>query len=639
MSLENIKAAKSYWQSLEDLADTPEFRAFAQKEFPGFANIYESTGEAELPAGEPGFDRRRFLSLSAAALGMAGLAGCRRPDLQILPYSRTTDENLRPLDVPSPGLPTFYATSQPRPGGCLPIIVESHEGRPTKIEGNPQHPASQGATDVFAQASVLDLYSPQRSRDVLGKGETKEWKEFDSFAVGHFGDYAKSQGTGLAFLAEDLPSPSMRLVRAHIKSALPNAVWYTHEAVDLVGNARQGAKIAFGQAAQPVYHFEKALRILSLDCDFLGIEDNCVANSIGYAKSRRGTDQQHSQGGELGDKLSRLYVVENGFSVTGTMADHRLRLAASNIADYAVILAKEVAAKTNASWKAGIDGVKVVIGGISVDPMWVEEVVKDLVEYKGKSLVVAGHRQPPIVHALAASINAALGNVGATVEYRPVADETNRSIGDLAKAADKGDVKTLVILGGNPVFTAPADLELGRVLGKVGTIIRLGLFADESSNKEFCHWHLPMAHYLESWGDAETADGHYCAVQPLIAPLHNGRSALELLIQLTGYDKVGSYEVAKNKAYEVVQRAFTDRSKKTEPIEFRRFLHLGFLADSAPAAAKVASTGTLGDAIGRWRPSKAIDEKSFEVSFHPSHSMLDGRYGYNTWLTSGVQRT
>ncbi|QVL33262.1 TAT-variant-translocated molybdopterin oxidoreductase [Telmatocola sphagniphila] len=625
MSLEKSNNLKPYWQSLEDLADTPEFRAFTKQEFPGFANIYESTGEAEVTGG---FNRRQFISLSVAGLGLAGLAGCRRPDLQILPYARTTDENNRPLDTPVPGLPSFYATCQPRPGGCIPLIVESHEGRPTKIEGNPQHPASQGSTDAFAQASVLDIYSPDRSREVLNNGESKSWEDFDAFAVNYFSEVAKKQGEGFAILAKDLPSPSIRLVREHIKSVMPKATWYVHEPVDLVGPARQGTHIAFGQTLQPVYHFEKALRILSIDCDFLGIEDSVIPNSLGYATGRRGTDALHSHDHNISKKLNRLYVVENGFSITGSMADHRLRLPATNIADYAVAIAKEIGAKTSASWKASVD--KAGASTIQIDRIWIEEVVKDLVEYKGKSLVVVGHRQPPLVHALAASINEALGNVGVTVDYRPVTEENNRSISDLASAMGKGEVKTLLILGSNPAYTAPADLEFSKQLAKVPTVIRLGLFTEPSDKK--ATWHLPMAHYLESWGDAETSDGHYCSIQPLIAPLYKGRSALELLIQLSSYEKASSYLIAQNKAYEVVQKAFTARSKKTEPIEFRRFLHTGFLADSAPAFVKPTIAATLGDAVGRWKPSQAVSESNMEVSFHPSYSVFDGRYSTNSWL-------
>ena len=634
------------WRSLDELADTPEFRAFTAKEFPGFANVYESLGEAELlsepdaPARE--LNRRQFVALSAAALGLAGLAGCRRPDLKILPYSQTPDYVV-------PGVPLYYATSVPKPGGCFPILVESHEGRPTKIEGNPKHPASMGASDARTQASILDLYSPDRSKEVLKRGKNgrlvpKSWEEFDSFAAEHFVDLRSKQGEGLRFLIEDNPSPALRFLREQMQAKYPKSVWHAYEPID-DANGSAGTRIAFGQPLQASYHFENAYRVVSLDCDFLGLDNNEVANARGFAALRRDPQIRHMyephQPEALARKVphasdplkrtNRLYMLENTYTVTGTLADHRLRLPAAHIADYAIALAKEIAAlkglTVSPAIKAALD--KAPAPGVAIPEMWIKEVAADLLEFKGMGLVVAGYRQPPLVHAVAAWINSTLGNSGSTVAYRPVIEEGTNSIGELV--ANIASVKTLVIVGGNPAYNAPADLDFAAALGGVPTVIRLGQFVDETS--ESAAWHLPMAHYLESWGDAETADGTYSVVQPMIAPLHGGRSALELLIQIGIWDNASGYADAKTKVYKLLQESFKKRTGKEDELSFKRFIHEGFVKDSArkPTETKLADAA-IAKAISDYSAAKTIDEANLEISIHADYSLFDGRFGWNNWL-------
>ena len=632
----------SQWRSLEHLADTPEFRAFAREEFPGFANIYESLGEAEL-ADEPGLDRRKFLALSAAALGLAGLTGCRRPDLKILPFSSVPDEQVGHIVL---GNPTFYATCLPRPGGALPVLVESHEGRPTKIEGNPVHPCSLGSTDAFAQASILDLYSPDRVMSdkhpgVMEKGVTKKWDDFDAFARSEAAKFIKDdvKGKGLYFLAEEMNSPSVRLLREHMKTVLPEARWHTYEPVDM-SEVRKGAELAFGQKLVVRYNLDKADRRLALDSDFLGLDVDQIHHSRGFMAKRKL------------EGMNRLYVVESNYTITGTMADHRLRLPSSQIRELLANVAKS-------------------ISGAAHQGPWITAVAKDMVAHRGKCAVIVGHRQPAIVHALAHSLNESLGNIASgVVEFRDAPPEVNDpSIAELVQDIDAGKVGTLFILGGNPVLNAPADLNFKATLQKVTKKIRLGLFHDHTS--EACDWHLPLAHTLEGWGDAEAADGTLCCVQPLIAPLNGapaidsmsdvsapprgGRTVLEVLSLVTQFAFPGgdpktnppatTYFLARAKAYELVRKAFSDRSgiALSDPsfeLEFNRYKQLGFLpADKDKAIRKprplaevkldAAHIATI------WAKPPFLNapmEHALEVNFVPSYSLFDGRFAMNPWL-------
>jgi MoCo/4Fe-4S cofactor protein with predicted Tat translocation signal len=620
------ESAPGIWRSLDELADTPEFRDFTAKEFPGFANVYEELGEAELLADpqSPALNRRQFVALSAAAMGLAGLSGCRRPELPILPYSQTPDFVI-------PGLPLYFATSMPRPGGCFPILVESHEGRPTKIEGHPQHPASLGASDAFAQASILDLYSPDRSPDVLHKGKVKSWEEFDLFAAVHFADLKKKQGEGLRFLIEDNPSPALRLLREHIKEKFPQAVWHVYEPIG-GGNSLAGTKIATGHALVVSPRFERALRVLSLDCDFLGLDGDSVRNGQGFAERRR-IFAVVRYGNDLASSVNRLYVLENTYTVTGALADHRLRIPAAHVIDYAVGLAREIAVQKGVTFppalKAALD--KAPAPGVIIPEAGLREVAADLAAFPGRSLIVAGERQPPLVHALTCFLNDALKNTGSTVEYRPAVAEENQSIEELAKAIVETKVKSLVIIGGNPAFNAPADIGFGVALETVPTVIRLGMFLDETSEKST--WRLPLAHYLEAWGDAETADGTYSMIQPLIAPLHRGRSALEFLILISNFDKAASYDDAKTKAYALVKMAFAKRTGKEDELSFKRFIHEGFAPDSARPAVKPAlNAQAIADAVAKYVPPQTVSASNLEVSFHADSSLLDGRFAWNGWL-------
>ncbi len=578
---------KDYWRSLGELADTPEFRAHVEREFPFLAEDADR-----------GFDRRRFLQLMAASIGLTGLAGCRRPQMEILPYATKPEEVV-------PGLPTYYATTIPRPGTALPVLVESHEGRPTKIEGNPQHPASGGATDARGQAAVLDLYDPDRSKRVKKKGEDSDWAAFTQFADAHFAGLRKNKGKGLRFLGEDVSSPAVNLLREHLKQTMPEAAWHVYEPLGR-DNVREGARLAFKESVLPTYRFDEAAVVVALDCDFLGLEEDAVAHTRGFAKKRR--DEHHP---------NRLYAVENHFTVTGAKADHRLRVPASQVRDVALALAKALEVEglpppsAAPSW-----------GKLSADE-WAKAIADDLLKHKDKgTIVLAGRRQPAAVHAVVHLINEKLGNHGKTVRLLP-APEPAKSLAALVEEIKDNQVDTLVILGGDPVYDAPSDFDLGPKLhGFVKHTVRLGLYEDETSRH--CGWHIPATHFLEAWGDAETTDGVYSPVQPLIAPLYKEcKSDLELVAYLLDFKAKSGYDVVKEAFKKRAGEAGTDAA-------FRKFLHLGVHGGPRAPVQPKPDAKAVADAAKSAPPTVGRD--NLELSFHPDSHAYDGRFANNAWM-------
>ncbi len=603
-----IPTGKAYWRSLDHLADTPQFRDWIERRFP------ESM--SELLAG--GVDRRRFLQLMAASIGLAGLAGCRRPEMKALPYAKSPEEVV-------PGLPNFYATAMPRRGGALPILVESHEGRPTKIEGNPRHPDSGGSSDVLAQAWVLELYDPDRAGPVRHLGEPSTWKDYDVFAAQHYASLRQRKGKGLRILSEGLNSPSLDLLREHLRSTLPEAGWHVFEPVS-TSNALDGAALACGSPVLPRFHFDRAEVIVSLDSDFLGLEEDGTRHHRGFSRGRLGEGQVPA--------MNRLYVVESQFSITGGMADHRLRLPSSHVLDYTLALARAVATSDPVVPAPGSPQARLRTAleqrrpSVRLDERWVREVAADLRSRPGKTIIVAGRRQPPLVHALALALNDMLGSLGKTVELhkapgRPAAG----TIHELAGAIDQGQVETLVILGGNPAYNAPADLALAERLKQVPTTIRLGLHADETSR--LATWHLPLAHGLEAWGDARAGNGAVLPVQPLIEPLFEGRNMLEELARLTQYET--------SSPYEIVRRAFRKVSG-TKDAEFeaawRRCLHEGTSTAGAEASVRPAvAWDSVARAVGAAGPGTGpLSASNLELVLERDTKVDDGRFANNGWL-------
>lgn len=589
---------KEYWRSLDQLAETPEFKEVLQREFPD--------GAAEM--GNP-LTRRTFLSLMGASLAFAGLASCRRPVEKIIPYV-TAPENI------IPGIPQYFATTMPFGLSAYGILVESHEGRPTKIEGNEQHPSSLGKSNAFVQAAILGLYDPDRSPTVLHDGKESDWAQFVSFWQQTYKKYSEQQGEGLAVLSESFASPTLfRLHQAFMKQ-FPKAKWHVYEAVS-DENLYEGLKIACGQAYQPIYHYEKAKVILSLEADFLLMESGNITANKGFAAGRRMLSER--------DEMNRLYMVENNLSITGGMADHRLRLRNSEVAAFAVALAREL--------KQQALHLEFPIEQIgqpqnSFDEKWLKEVAKDLLANRGKSLIIAGRRQPPPVHGLVFALNQALGNIGVSVDFKPLRNAllpSTQSIIKLAENLKAGQVSTLVILGGNPLYNAPADLNFAENLKRAQTTIHMSAYVDETSRS--VTWHLPQTHFLESWGDAQATDGTLSVIQPLIEPLFKGRSVFELMELLTtGAEKSG---------YDIVRETWQAILPKEEfETSWRKTLHDGLLENSAAPSLhpQIESNTLLSNLKEKSLISILATADNLEIVFQASPAVFDGRFANNGWL-------
>ena len=579
-----------YWRSLDQLAETPEFNEWVEREFPAGASEFNDP-----------VSRRHFVKIMSASflLGGLGFTGCRRPEEHILPFSKMPEGYIH-------GVAQFYATARPTRASAVPLLVKSHDGRPTKIEGNPNAPESNGGTDAFTQASILNLYDPDRAmRFTQGGSEKSALQTFDALTE-ISKKFEANGGEGLSFLLEQSSSPSRERLQKLIAAKFPKARWFSHEPVDL-SVEQQAAAISFGQSVAPEYHLEKARRILSLDCDFLGTEENSFRSIRGYAKGRKLETPA--------DDMNRLYVVESLFSVTGMNADHRLRLQPSQVLALAARLASEILKGGN------LNGLSQLAAAFKGDEKWIAETAKDLVQHGKGSVVIAGHRQPLAVHLIAHAINSALGSVGDAIVLRPVAKATDGSIVDLAKALNANTVDTLVALGGNQAYTAPSELNWTATQAKAKTVIRLGYYEDESFAG--ATWHLPAAHFLESWGDARMADGTVVSIQPLIEPLFNGVTEIEILARVGGLSVTRPLDIVRETFKTVSGLDLFDEA-------WKKFLHDGYLANSAtkPVTAQV-NLAAIGQELAR---AKASAPSDLEVVFHRDYSVDDGRYNNNGWL-------
>jgi molybdopterin-containing oxidoreductase family iron-sulfur binding subunit len=588
-----------HWRSLDHLHRTPRFLEATHREFPPDATEIEVS-------------RRGFLGLLGASTALAGatLSGCvRKPREEILPYAK------RPEDL-VPGRPRFYATAAAVCGQVEGLLVESQEGRPTKIEGNPEHPGSRGATTAWAQAEVLALYDPDRSRKPLRRGRASSWSEWDSFIARMLQKQRKTGGQGVALLCEELPSPTFHGLLADFARRFPRAGLYVHDAAALENTAAGAAMV--GSRGRPTFHaLERARVILALDSDFLGSEGNTVANARKIARARRVTESRA--------RMNRLYVVEPFFTVTGTMADHRLRLRGSEGARFLGALTAELV-RQGLTLPDGADKIlaRLKVGAASWNKL-LGALARDLLRSRGRGLVIVGERQPPAVHGLGHLLNAALGNLGhgaiATVSRDPGRAEL-RPLGQLAGELGRGHVRLLLILGGNPAFTTPADLRLAALLDKVPESIHLGLHVDETAKR--CTWHLPRSHFLEAWGDLRAHDrtGTVTIQQPLIAPLHKTRSELEILAQLAGSDTL--------RGYELVRRHWSKKAVGDFDARWQRWLHDGV----APQASEATHTtpGRWNALIDAWRPPAPPRGDALELTFRLDPKLFDGRYAQNGWL-------
>jgi MoCo/4Fe-4S cofactor protein with predicted Tat translocation signal len=571
-----------YWRSLEELAGSDEFQEMLHREFPKGASEWLDD-----------FSRRGFLRTMGASLALAGLTGCTRmPNTEIVPYVRQPENAV-------PGRPMFYATAFTLGGYASPILVESHLFRPTKIEGNPQHPASLGGTDVYAQASILDLYDPDRAQNVTYMGDVRSWGAFMDALRGPMSAEKSMAGGGVRILTQTVSSPTLAAQIRDYLGANPQAKWHVYEPINR-DNVMEGAKLAFGEPVETRYDFSKADVIVSLDADFLYAGFPGSARYTRDFAARRNPDAN----------MNRLYVVESTPSSTGMKADHRLPLRAGDVETVARALASAVGVNAG--------------GGVSgEESKFVSALAKDLQSHKGSSVVIAGDHQPPVVHALAHAINQTLGNIGQTVVYTETVDANpvnrNQSLHALVEDMRAGKVDVLLILGGNPAYDAPSDLEFAAALksNAVNLKVFLGLHRNETA--ELCQWHVPEAHYLESWSDARAYDGTVSIIQPLIEPLYGGKTAHEIITILAGQSGFSGHELIRG--YWQKQHTGADFDAF-----WRKSLHDGWMAGTAYAPKTIALKNASFPA------AQASQITGYVINFRRDPSIYDGRFANNGWL-------
>ena len=587
------KTGPQYWRSLEELAGSPEFQEALHREFPKNASEWLDT-----------VSRRGFLKVMGASLGLAGMTGCvKLPKETIVPYVRQPENIV-------PGRPKYYATALTLGGYASPVLVESNMGRPTKIEGNDLHPASQGGTDIFSQAQLLTMYDPDRSQNVISMGDQRSWGGFLTAIRGPLAAQKSLQGAGIRILTTTISSPTLAdQMRTFLKN-YPQAKWHVYEPINR-DNVLEGAKLAFGQPVETRYDFSKADVIVSLDADFL------YAGFPGNTRYIRDFAKRRDPDG----KMNRLYVIESTPTSTGAKADHRLPVRAGDVERFIELFTRgghplsEVGFKNpNVAGTGMTEGQFRFLAPLEMELLWDHSITK---------VVIPGGHQSPTLHALAHVLNEACGSVGKTVLYTDPVDANpinqTESIKDLVADMNAGKVDLLIILGGNPAYDAPADLNFAEVLksSKVPLRVHLGLYNDETA--ELCHWHVNQAHELEAWGDARAYDGTASIIQPLIAPLYNGKSALEFVALLNGQSDVTGYDLVR--AYWQKQHTGADFEQF-----WRKSLHDGWvegttfapksLTAKPPAASAAAST-----------PDNAI-----ELNIRRDPTIYDGQFSNNGWL-------
>ena len=594
LELNEIRAALSksggreYWRSLDELAATDEFEEMLHREFP------ERASEWHDPV-----SRRNFLKVMRASLALGGLTNCTiQPEEKIVPWVRAPENVV-------PGKPLFYATASTQGGIGTGILVECHMGRPTKIEGNPDHPASLGSTDPVTQAVVLELYDPDRAQVVTNAGRISTWGNFVQGLTEKVGMLSHRNGEGVRILTETVTSPTLGRQLQSLREQMPAMKWHQYEP----GNndaARAGSMWVYGEPVYTRFDFAKAKVVLALDADFGGSGPGAVRYARDFAAGRRVRDGKNG--------LNRLYAVETTPSPTGSMADHRLPLESGAIERFAAAVAKELGVQLESDVPVFEDTAN-----------WIPALVRDLKNNSGASIVVAGPHQSPAVHALAHTINQALGNVGETVHYTdPLEVESvdqTESLSSLVADMKAGKVELLLIVGGNPVYDAPSDLDFAGALAKVEFRAQLSLVADETSR--YCHWHVPQAHILESWSDCRAYDGTVSIIQPMIKPLFNGKSPHDLLAVLSGESGKPALDIVR----ETWERHLSlsgnfDRSWQIS-------LHDGLVAGTALPIKTVSLRPSLQLPEGT---GAILDEEGLELVVRPDPLLGGGRFSNNAWL-------
>ena len=572
-----------HWRSLEERNKSPEFLTRAEREFVDGASAAPSPVE-----------RREFLTLMGASFGLAGLglAGCREPRHHTLPYAKQPENTI-------PGIPTYYASSFPGEFASQPLIVETHQHRPTKVEGNPSHAGSGRASSKFAQASVLDLYDPDRAKGSYGRDGSLLAPAAVREALRALAAESRSaSGEGLAFVVRPSSSPTRRRLVQAVRAALPKARWIEYTPV-----RQDRAEAALGARALPDY--SKARRILSIDSDFLGSGDAALEATRAYSEGRRADTVAEAE------RMTRLYVAESLFTLTGAAADHRLRAPSSHMSALAAAFAAEVLRL------AGGDASRIRVSGLQVDTNWIRECARDLVDNKGRALIVAGDHLSPEAHRAVAAANAAL-----VAPVRYVAAPARVANADLADLVAR-PARTLVILGGNPAYDAPADVNFAAAVRAAANVVRLGYHGaefDETSAlaraaKGFV---LAASHYLESWSDGRTLDGSVVPVQPMIEPLFPSLTELDVIAPFAGSDK---------DAAGLVRETFSQLSADASDAAYSAWLAEGVLRGTAFDSVQPQPAAAAGQFA-----APAVSLESLEVRIVPSAHAGDGLLANNGWL-------
>ena len=560
-----------FWKSLEDWSQSPDFLPYLHREFPEYASEWDN-----------GISRRRFLKLMAASLALAGLTACsRQPQEKIVPYVRRPEEII-------PGKPLYYATTFSHRGYGKGVLVRTEMGRPTKIEGNPDHPASLGATDVFMQASILGLYDPDRSQTIRQGGDISTWDAFTQFVGTRIKEHEQDQGAGLFLLTGKSTSPTFGDQLVRLQTRFPKLSWCYYEAA-----APARAQSISGNDVEPVYDLSKADVIVSLDADFLFDGPANLILTKAFSRKRRAPEAD----------FNRLYVVESAPSITGAKADVRWQRKPSEV----IAFTRQLAAA--------------ILQGVAGGPPELRQLANDLQQHRGRSVIMAGDYQPEIVHALAFQLNQALGNVGATVTYQeaPRPPIPTLQLPDFIDALKGGAASTLLIAGANPIYDVPPAWGFSDVLARVPNSIHLGLYDDETGSR--CHWHLPESHYLEAWGDVLAIDGTPSLIQPVIEPLYpDVTSLIEVLSLLV--------DLPPKKGYDIVHDFWQRNLFADVPAAWESSLNKGVVVGKASPTLPPVLITTVRDA-----PTPEVHKSSgLEILFRPDSAVDDGRFANNAWL-------
>ncbi len=588
------KSGKEYWRSFEELAESPEFQESIAHEFPQVPEVWDKSTT-----------RRKFLQLMGSAIAMAGLAGCtREPTEKIVPYVKAPEDMI-------PGRPLYFATAIPMAGFARGLLVENHMGRPTKIEGNPNHPDSLGAADAVMQASIMSLYDPERLKNVVKNGRMSTWDAFISHIQIRLEAQAAKSGAGLRILTETVISPTLAMQLRNILKKFPEAKWHQYSPQNR-DNERSGLIAATGRDYGVQFNLAKADIILSLDADFLTEGPGALRYAREFATRRKVRSVNSKTKGVEG--MNRLYSIEATPTLTGAMADHRLAVKASNIQALLAILSAKLGLATNEGKDHEFSETQM---------HWIAAVAEDLKQAKGRSLLIAGRQQPDQVHAMTAAINNALGNLGKTVIFTDTVEmqsvDQMGALKELVKDLNAGEVDDLIIFESNVVYKAPADLDLTQAIQKAKERVYLGLGDNETA--QWCQWNIPASHFLESWSDARAYDGTVSIIQPLIHPLYASKTSHELASVLEGKIGLSGHDIVQGVWKKQVQ---TPDFKKA----WEKVLHDGFI----PGTRFNTLTVTIKTNLAIATPRANVNKDELEIIFRPNPLLGDGDDANNGWL-------